>query len=87
MTYEEMQDRFICPNQDTYNWFYCGFENKTDLVSVWNLVDETYSPDKLFIHQVMQSYFIGVDQNTTIADDFGSFVVLVDSPVVEEGGE
>ena len=84
MTYEEMQSRFLCPNQDAYSWFYCGFSSKTDVVSVCNLVEETYQPASLFVHKHKEVYYIGVDSETTITEDFAATVIAIDPPVAEE---
>lgn len=84
MTFEEMQNKFITPDQDQYTWYCVGFnqaKTKQEVNEIVSNIDSEYK----FVHKNKSLYFIGLDSGIELPEDFSDFLILVDAPIVEEG--
>lgn len=84
MTFEDMQRKFIIPDQDQYSWFLVGTNQKIDKKVVAERINSIEDVTKHFIHKDKYIYYVGLDLGKTLPEDMFDYIDPVDEPVVEE---
>jgi len=84
MTFEDMQRKFIVPDQDQYSWFLVGNSQKMTKIEVAEKIVSIEGLTKHFIHKDKYIFYVGLGLGETLPDGLFDYVDPVDPPVVEE---
>lgn len=84
MTFEEMQNHFVTPDQETKTWYHIGNQQPLTILEASELVSDLEGVTDFFIHQDKRMFFVGLDLGAVIPEGTFDYIVPVDAPAEPE---